>query len=51
MKRDATHDLHVKVAHAKDAVRCFTSAGERLRKEIVQRLALIEALTEERGLA
>ena len=51
MERDATHNLHVEVTHAKDAIRSFTSAGKRLGKEIIQRLALFEAFAEKHGLA
>ena len=46
----AAHDLHVEVPLAEGALARLADGGERLREEHVERLALVEALTETLGL-
>ncbi len=42
----AAHELHVEVAHAKGAVRCFADGGKRLREQVVQRFAIGDSRPE-----
>ncbi len=51
MQDHAADHLHVVMAHVQDAAAGFTDDGKRLRKEVVERLAVGEARTELGGLA
>ncbi len=44
-----THDLDVEGAHARDALGSLTDGGERLRHQVVEGLAVLQALPELRG--
>ena len=51
MKGNAADDLDVKVAHARCPARCLPDCGKRLGQKVVERLAVLDTLTEELGLA
>jgi hypothetical protein len=50
MEHDAADELHVEVPHAEHAHRCLPHGGERLGKDVVERLAARELLAELGGL-
>ena len=50
VQHDAAHQLHPVGAHAQHPVRSLPHGGEGLRQDVVQRLALGQALLELRGL-
>ena len=50
VQRDAADDLHVEVAHAKDAVGRLSRGSKRLGEQLVERLALFVTLTEQGSL-
>ena len=47
---DATHDLHVEGTHAQDSPRGLTDRRKRLNQDVVQSLAILEAVLELLGL-
>ena len=51
VQRDATHDLDVEGTHAQDSPRGLTDRRERLHQDVIQGLALFEAILELLGLS
>ena len=48
VQHDAAHQLHVVVALAEGALRCFPRDGEGLDQQVLQGLAVLDALPERR---